>query len=808
MPLDKNWTKDFEKQIYEEWKNSGRFAFTDRNKPVFSIDTPPPYVNTPVHVGHAATYSLMDMFARFHRMIDHDVLFPLGLDRNGLPIEMAAEKKFGVSLNEVSREEFIEMCRKVLEESSEESIDSYLKLGISFNSWQLGSGLGDMYFTDSREYRSLTQSTFIELWNRGLIYEDERTNNYCPGCKTTLADAEIDYEDKPSLFNDIIFTVKETGEEVIIATTRPELIASCGMVIFHPDDKKYKHLGGKTAITPLFKKEVPIKAHPFADPEKGTGLMMMCAFGDQTDIRFFREMNLKPVIVINTEGRMNENALFLKGLTVKEAREKILHDLKDAGLLVSQKKIVHRTPICERSKDEIEFIAMSEFYLKQVDLKDEMRKLADQINFFSPKSKQILLDWIESVSIDWPISRRRYYGTEIPLWYCGCGQVIVPPKGYYYQPWREGPPIKQCPSCGSSHFRGEERVFDTWFDSANSPLYILKWQEEDFYRKAEPCTLRPQGKEIVRTWLYYTLLKGFLLTDKPIFRDVWIHHHIVDESGKKMSKSVGNIIDPHNIIDKFGAEPFRLWCALEGNLEKDDMRCSFERIDGAGKTLTKLWNVARFVSQFDINLLLKKEKTGPTVEVEELDAKLLDIELTELDKVILKDLNGIVKQAREQYEQYDFHNPVVSIRHFLWETFASHYLELVKNRAYNQKNIFTEAEQRSALFTIHHCLTILLKLLAPVIPFMTEKIYKDVYNGDIHSEKFPKYEKIEANLTMQDIEELNSIIWKAKKDKSLSLKAEVSELVLPEKFACIEKDIVTTHSVKDISYGTHIEVKV
>ena len=771
---EKNWSKDMEKHIYEFWKNENIYRFIEKG-PVFSIDTPPPYVNTPIHIGQATTYVLMDMFARFHRMIGDSVIFPLGLDRNGLPIEMAAEKK-GASMTKMTREEFIQHCRKMLEESSGESIDSFLKLGISFNSWQLGSNVGDMYYTDSPEYRALTQQTFIDLWNQGLIYEDERINNYCPGCRTTIADAEIEYADLPSTFNDIIFTVKETGEKLNIATTRPELLCTCAMLIFNPDDARHKHLNGKTAITPIFKKEVPIRAHPFADMEKGTGLMMMCSMGDQTDIRFFREMNLAPVIAIDANGMMNGNAGFLAGMKVKAARDAIIEKLREENLLVSQKNISHRTPICERSKHAIEFISMPEFYLKQLHTKDDMKRIAKDLNFFAPHSRQILIDWIDSVSIDWPLSRRRYYATEIPLWYCTqCREPVTGERGKYVQPWREQPGVK-C-RCGSFEFTGETRVFDTWFDSANTPLYIMKYGT-GFFRQ---CTVRPQGKEIVRTWLYYTLLKAKLLTGMQIFRDVWINYHIVDDKGKKMSKSVGNVIDPHAIIERFGAEPFRLWCAIEGNLTDGDMKCSLERIDGASKTLTKLWNVAKFVTMF---------KGEGYITMQPLDAW------------IIGELNEIVTYSRDCYEKYDFHNPSARIKHFIWETFASHYIELVKNRAYNENGKYTSVEQASAHYAMHHCLDTLLKLLAPITPFITYTIYKELHGKDVHFQKFPETMTVKkTDFTTADIEELNSAIWKAKRDRGQSLKAEVHCLTIPEKFAPIERDLIYTHSVKKILYG-------
>ncbi|GBE18144.1 valine--tRNA ligase [archaeon BMS3Abin16] len=789
---EKRWKKDLEPEIYKTWKKSGTYKFSrESEKPVYSIDTPPPYVNTPVHIGQATTYVMMDMFARFRRMTGSSVLFPLGLDRNGLPIEMAVEKKFKVRLSSTDREKFIELCHKVLEESSAETEDSFLRLGIGFNSWEVGSEIGDVYLTDSPEYRALTQETFIDLWNKDLIYEAARINNFCPGCQTTIADSEIEYKEISTYFNDIKFTVKETGEEIVIGTTRPELVCTCGMVIFNPDDERYQHLDGMTAISPVFEKEVPIRAHPMADPEKGTGLVMMCSAGDTSDIRFFIEMKLEPLIAINADGTMNEHAGFLSGLRVREARKKMIAELEARGLLVNQVQVMHRTPICERSKDEVEFIEMPEFYLKQVDFKDKMHELALEMDFYAPESRQILLSWIDSVSIDWPISRRRYYATEIPLWYCeGCGEPILPPKGRYYQPWREGPPVESCPKCGSKDFRGEERVFDTWFDSSITPLNILKYSRDDkFFEKNSPCTLRPQGKEIIRTWLYYTVLKDYLLTGKVIFKDVWINYHIVDEKGHKMSKSLGNVIDPKDILDRFGAEPFRLWAAIEGNLVKTDFRCSFDRIDGAKKTITKLWNVARFISMF------------PDVRGVET------ARLCEADKWIIEESNRLVEYTRESYENYDFHGPATRIKHFIWETFASHYLELVKSRAYNRDEAFTPVEQESVHYTLHYVLETLLKLLAPIVPFITYRIYMDLRGEDIHFTDFPETsERFEPSFTSDELTELNSLVWKTKKDSGLSLRESVKKLTVPERFKGIEKDITSMHNVIEIAYGLEIEV--
>ena len=786
---EKNWGKELEKPIYESWKKSKCYKFNKHTKkPIYSIDTPPPYINTPVHIGQATTYILMDMFARFKRMTNYEVLFPLGLDKNGLPIEIATEKKFGINLTETPREKFLLYCKKLLDEAGSVTIDSFLRLGISFNSYEKGNSIGEIYETDSKDYRVLTQNTFIDLWNKNLIYEDERITNWDPELQTSIADSEIEYKDLASTFNDIKFKVKETGEWIVIGTTRPELVCTCGMVVFNPKDERYKRLQGKTAVTPLFKREVPIKAHPLAEIDKGTGLVMMCSAGDLSDIRFFREMNLDPIIAIEKDGTMNHHADFLEGLKVKEARQKIIEELKKNNLLVKQTQTTHRTPVSERSGAEIEFIEMKEFYLKQLNVKKKLKEIAQKPHFYEENSRRVLLDWIDSLATDWPISRRRYYATEIPLWYCkDCGYIIVPKKGKYYQPWKQKPPQKNCPKCRSKKFIGETRVFDTWFDSSISPLYILMYERDKaFFKKSSPCSLRPQGKEISRTWLYYTLLKCYLLTGKPIFKDVWINYHIVDEKGYKMSKSKGNVIDPREVLDNFGAESFRLWAAVEGNLTKTDFRCSFDRIEGAGKTLTKLWNLAKFISMFP-----EKKSTN----------------LTELDRWIISEMNKLIIFSKKHYEKYNFHDPAIKIRHFIWETFASHYMELAKNRTYNSTKYFTKQEQDSACYTLHYCLDNLLKLLAPIIPMLAYKIYKDLRKRDIHFEKFPTDTKeYKVAFSTKDIEELNRKIWKSKRDKGLSLRDEIKLLCVLKKFKNIEKDLVKTHNAKELKFGNELNI--
>lgn len=782
----KSWDRSLEAAVLEKWKKDKRYDFDAKSKkPLFSIDTPPPYVNAPIHMGHATTYALMDFFSRFQRMNGKEVLFPIGLDRNGLPIEAAAEKKFEIRAHDVGRERFLQYCEEMLESASEQSLETFAKLGIRFSSDKKGTELGDIYYTDSNDYRTLSQGTFIDLWNRGLIYEDTRVNNFDPATRTTISDAEIDYAEKETWFNEIAFTCKENGEKIVIATTRPELIAACALVIYNPEDKRYAHLKGKTAVTPLYGKEVPIRSHPYAKMDKGTGIMMICMGGDSMDNQILREQKINQRVLVGADGKLNEHAGFLQGLAVKKAREEMINKLKDANLLLKQTKIMHRTPISERSKADVEFVELPELYLKQVEFKDEMRKMANELQFYSPDSRKILLDWIDSVSIDWPITRKRYYATEVPVWYCTkCNEAQLGKKGTYVKPWKESPPVKKC-KCGNSEWKGDERVLDTWFDSAISPLYVLGYERfPEFFKKNSVATLRPQGKEIVRTWLYYTLLKCYHLTDKKIFQDVFIHYHVLDEKGTKMSKSLGNVIDPLKVHEKFGCEPFRLWAALEGNMEQTDFRCSFDRIDDKGKTLTKLWNVARFISQFPEPKKFDPKKTKNV-----------------LDQWILSEMDALVVLAHERYQEYDFHNPALSARQFLWDTFASHYLEMAKSRAYNANNEFSKEDQESAIGTLYYCLKQQLLVWSPIIPTITEILYEQLFDGEVHFESFPKAIGAKTKLQTAQIIELNSMMWKMKKEKGLSLNAPVKQLTIPKELETIQNDLKACHLVSAIKVG-------
>jgi valyl-tRNA synthetase len=661
------------------------------------------------------------------------------------------------------------------------------RLGLSCNSFKHD----EMYRTDHPDYRAITQRTFIELYNQGLVYIDDRPNNWCSECGTTIADAEVEYKDIQTTLSTLKFIIEDSGEELPIATTRPELLSACAAVLINPDDERYQHLQNKTALTPLFNKRVPIIPHHEARIEFGTGVVMVCSYGDYTDVRLFRELQLQPINALDADGKMTEAAGPYKDMTIREARKAILDDLHKKDLVLKQETISHRTPTCWRSRNPIEFIAMPEYYLKQTPYLDELRNVIDEMTFFPIANKQILIDWINSVNRDWPISRRRFYGTEIPLWYCTqCDETIVPPVGPYYQPWKNPPPIKKCPKCGASEsFEGETRTMDTWMDSSISSLIVTFYtKDNELFQRLFPASIRPQGKDIVRTWLYYSILRVYQLFKAPAFKYVWIGGMGLDEQGERMSKSRGNSIDPNPLFDQYGTDALRLWGALEASLGSD-FRFSEGRLAGAHRFLTKLWNISRFISGF------------PQIKGE-------NVELQPADHWILSELNNLINRARAGYNKLDFIIPARELRTFTWDLFASHYLELVKGRAYSKED---EPGRNAAWFTLHTILHAILKLLAPICPFITEKIHRTLYDTDtsIHKIGFPEpIDGIEKDHPTDTLLQFNADLWKHKKDHKLSLRAPISTVSATKTLKPYAEDLKLMHNIETIKFTTKGNTKI
>ena len=799
-----SWNPEIiEEAILKKWEEKGIYHFKiDESKPAFVIDTPPPYPSgRPWHIGAAAHYAQIDMIARVARMNGKNVLFPIGIDRNGLPVEIYTEKKYKVRMRQMDRQKFLDLCKVALDDLEAEMIQIMRRMGLSGN-------FKEYYRTDSDEYRALTQATFIELWKRGLVYLANRPNNYCSDCGTTIADAEIVYNEIPTRLVYMKFKVREKKEEeedgkkkkknntkdtlIIVASTRPELLFACQAVIVNPEDDRYKHLQGSRVILPLFNREVSIVPHHSAKPEFGSGAVMVCSYGDQNDVQLFRELGLKEIVALNENGFTTEAAgQQYAGLRVNQARTKIIEDLKNAGLMEKEENITHRTPLCERSKTPIEIIPLNDYYVKQIEFVPQLKELAFKLKFHPDMHRQILLKWLDSINIDWPVSRRRFYGTEIPIWYCNACKApnLAPPDGKYYRPWKDKPPFEKCEKCGSlgSGFTGEDRTFDTWMDSSITPLYVTKFgKDKKMFDYAYPTALRPQAKDIIRTWLHYTMLRCVQLTGKMPWHEAWIMGYGVDEKGEKMSKSKGNVIDPFPVIQKYGADTFRFWSASEANLGYD-FRCSEQRIAGAQKFLSKLWNIGRFLSSFEVI----EERQAPQ-------------HLEPSDRWILAELAQLVKECRRGYSEYNFFVPANAIRDFTWHLFAAHYIEMVKGRAYattnnngNNKNDDEDVGKRSALYTLHRCFSTILSLIAPITPFIVEELWTKMYSSEttIHRQAmFRKEEKEEevkedAEMTKytKAIIDFNSMVWNKKKEtlsketgKPLSLKDPIYILVPPE----------------------------
>ena len=762
---EKVWDPKIELEIRKKWEGSKLYEFHP-DADGYTIDTPPPYPSgRPWHIGAAAHYAQIDMIARTARMNGKNVYFPMGIDRNGLPVELYTEKKHGIRMRETERGKFLDLCKDALDDLEAEMIQIMKSLGLSCD-------FANYYRTDSEEYRTLTQSTFIELWKNDSIYLATRPNNYDWVTGTTIADAEIIYEEIPTKLVHMKF--KADGKDVIIASTRPELLCACKTIIVNPEDERYTELVGKKVTVPISNQEVEIQTHHSAQMEFGSGAVMVCSYGDQNDVALFRELNLEEVVAIGQDGRLTEAAGAYAGLKPKQARTKIIEDLESGGFVEKIEEISHRTPISERSKTPIEIIPMEEYYLKQKESVEKMRGLGTQIKFYPEMHRQILMNWLDSIKIDWPISRRRFYGTEIPIWYCKkCSEPYLPEPGKYYRPWSEPCPAEKCSKCDSTEFVGEERTFDTWMDSSVSPLFITKFKkDEEFFKRTYPTGVRPQAKDIVRTWLYYTLLRCENLTGEKPWSEAWIMGYGLDEKGMKMSKSKGNALDPLPIIENSGADTFRFWSASEVN-HGNDFRCSEQKIESTKKFLTKLWNVSRFLSSF------------PVIE---------SADLTDTDKWIISELDKLVKECKAGFDQYNFFVPAIAVREFTWNVFAAHYIEMAKARAYGIG--FSDAERDGAIFTLHKVLSTLLKLLAPIIPFITDFLWQTLYSEkSIHTEQQTKQESNE-DLTShtQAISEFNSKVWNEKKEKGLSLKDSI-KTEIPKDLEIFKKDLVAMHNL-------------
>ena len=819
---DKRWSVDLEKQIqeahFDEHSYRERYSFdTDSDKEIFVIDTPPPYPSGTWHIGAVAQYSMIDVIARSQRLLGKEVRFPWGVDRNGINIEFTVEKKTGRKMRTYDRSEFLDLCEETIEEYTQAMRKTAKRVGLSCD-------YDNEYLTDSPEYRAVSQSIFVDLFKSGDIVEDLRPNIYDPVEGTTIADAEVQRIQRRTKLCHVNWTT-EDGEEITISTTRPEMICACGVVMVHPDDSRYSHLIGKRANLPLpvadREDSVEIMAHPSVKMEFGSGILMVCSYGDQNDVAIFRELGLRPFVAIDLNGEMTHISGPLSGLKVSDARIEATKILEEFGCLESFEEREQEIPISERGGNPIEIILLKEWYVRQTHVLERLIELSKNSRFIPERNRQYLLDWVDGISIDWPVSRRRWYHTEVPIWYSEDGsKVIVPPKGAYVQPWRDAPPgdsevidreTKEVIGSFASLERdlgaisGEDKVFDTWMDSSNSNLFVSGYlNNPDLFDRAFPTSIRPQGKEIVRTWLYYTLLKSTLLLDKPAFENIWVDGLGMDPWGRKISKSLGNGIDADSVLEcgaggrtgswkikgadgkqvvlkanKIGSECFRLWKACDAQVG-DDFHINPEEIETKYYgVLTKIFNIARFASQFDVPDDLGQQ---PDLDVEDI--------------WILAEFEETLSVVNSAWEEVDIYSAAQAIKSFGTGIFPSHWLEMSKTRLYDGN--------ASAAWTLHRIVRDLLSVFSPICPFFTHYLSTTLYgNSAVDVKEFPRLppslnrERLDDFRSLTDeLESFNSRVWKAKKDSDISLRSPISGIVIPEKLSIFSNTLEQMHNLE------------
>ena len=815
---DKRWSIDLEKRIQEEhYANeaaySERYGFNpDSGKEIFVIDTPPPYPSGTWHIGAVAQYSMIDVIARSQRLLGKEVKFPWGVDRNGINVEFTVERNTGKKMKTYDRAEFLKLCEETIEEYTQSMRNTARRVGLSMD-------FANEYLTDSPNYRMVTQTIFTELFKRGDIVEDLRPNIYDPVEGTTIADAEVERLQRRTKLVDVKW-LTEDGEELIISTTRPELICACGIVVVHPDDTRYKHLIGKKAMLPIpvdgREISVEIATHPSVKSDFGSGILMVCSFGDQNDVAVFRELGLTPFQAIDLEGCMTSIAGPFATMKVAEARKAVIEYLESEDRIHQIIEKEQEVPVSERGKNPVEIILLKEWYVRQTHMQDRIGELAEDIEFHPPRNKQFLLDWMENISIDWPISRRRWYHTEIPIWYADNGtKVICAPSRVYVQPWCEAPPENSevldretrevLGTYGEmkdqlGEIIGEEKVFDTWMDSSNSNLYVSGYLNDmETFEKAFPTALRPQGKEIVRTWLYYSLLKSALLLDKPGFKHVWIDGLGMDPWGRKMSKSLGNGIDADSVLEcgaggrtgswrvkgpdksvqlkanKIGSECFRLWKACDAQVG-DDFQINPEEIEAKYfGVLTKLFNVARFASQFDTP--------------DDLDTTPSDLSVE--DRWILAEFSSTMDRVEKGWSGLDIYTATQALKTFGTGILPSHWLEMSKSRLYD--------DDVNAAWTIHRIVRDFMSALSPVCPFFTHHISSTLYETSaVDVREFPSRTPDDGSLRAltNAIEEFNGATWRAKKEAGLSLNTPIGGITIPEELSEFSEILTQMHKLE------------
>ena len=709
--LDKVYNPDlFEERLYEKWLSKKYFhTKIDKTKKPYTIVMPPPNITGQLHMGHALDNTIQDILTRWKRMSGYNALWVPGTDHASISTEVKIVEKMaseGLAKEDVGREGFLKMAWEWKEEYGGKILNQLKKLGSSCD-WDR------VRFTMDEGLSDAVLETFVRLYDKGLIYRGEKLINWCPKCMTTISDAEVNHEDKDGFFWHINYPIAGSDKCLMLATTRPETMLGDTAVAVHPDDERYKEFIGKKAILPILNKEIPIIADTYVDREFGTGVVKITPAHDSNDFEVGERHNLPKITVISDDGTMNENAGKYEGLDRYEARKLIVKQLEEEGLLVKVEKIVHAVGTHERCGTVVEPLIKLQWFVKMEGLaRPAIEVYKDgRLNIIPDRFGKVYLHWLENIK-DWCISRQLWWGHRIPAYYCkNCGGVTVS---------KTAP--ESCPKCGGS-LRQDEDTLDTWFSSALWPFSTLGWPSEtEDLKHFYPTSVLVTAYDIIFFWVIRMVFSGLEHMGEVPFKDVYIHGLIRDELGRKFSKSLGNGIDPLEIIDKYGADALRLML-ITGNSPGNDMRFYTERLDSARNFANKLWNASRFVL---MNLKDEGEKD-----------KLLY--LTPADKWILSKLNTLTKEATENMESYELGLAVDKIHAFLWDEYCDWYIEMVKPRLYNENDSSREA----ALWTLKTVLIASLKLLHPYMPFITEEIFMHLQNEEesIMISSWPEYKE-------------------------------------------------------------------
>ncbi len=742
-----------EEKWQRTWEEEGihKYDWDDRDRPVYSIDTPPPYPSGDFHMGNFLNWTYFDVRARYKRMTGHNVLFPQGWDCHGLPTEVAVEKAKGIRKSDVPPDVFRKMCEEWIEQYIGIMKTAIMRLGASID-WTTE------YRTMEPEFMRKIQLSFLMLYEKDYIYKGTHPINWCPRCETAIADAEVEHKNK----NGHIYTIPfetETGE-VLIATTRPVYLSACVALGVNPDDERYKHLIGGKAKVPIAGHEVPIIANEEVDPEFGTGAMMICTYGDKADVVAVARYKLPVIDLLDGRGHLTEAGGKYAGMYILKAQKTIIADLREAGLIQEEKQLNQEVGLCWRCSTAIEIVAAQQWFFRTISLTERVVKTAHEVTWYPDWMRQRLLDWATGLDWDWVLSRQRVFATPVPVWYCkDCGKIrLAKPDELPVDP--RVVTINDTCECGGNEFVPDGDVMDTWFDSSMTCAIHAGWPDREGWERQFPATVHPSGQDIIRTWAYYLMVRGLALFDSTPYESVLINGMVLGADGRKMSKSLGNFVSTPEVYEKYGADAPRQW-ATSGGSTGTDIPFRWEDVEYGWRFQRKLWNACRFAG----------------MRLEDYDGA--DAEPQLLDRWIMTKLQKTIKRVTEAMEDCDFMNATEAARNFIWHVFCDHYLEAAKTRLYGEGDPKTAAQ-----WTMYHTIRDMLKLMAPVIPHITEEIYRTMYDPD-SSINVSEWTKYDESLVDEEAERIGDMVIETissarteKNRKGVSLNKPVKKLTI------------------------------